>query len=131
MDKKKPLTDAEKVDLGHTGELKVGDHIWLSGGYDPDPEWLNGNKGYWGTVDSFIPGQGEEPAAVIRLDRRITVKNVTGDILVLELRWKGAKWGDRGAVHIELCDFLPEEKPWKDRKQGIWVESHAEYRKTK
>jgi hypothetical protein len=30
-------------------------------------------------------------------------------------------------VHIELCDFVPEAKPWDDRRRGVWVESHATY----
>lgn len=116
--------------LGSHGELATNDRIWLSGGYD-DAKWLSGNEGYFGTVISFIPGQNSEPAALIRLDRKITSDNVTGDILVLELRWIGAKWGDQGVVHVELCDFMPEKITWKDRRQGKWVESHASYKKIK
>jgi hypothetical protein len=32
-----------------------------------------------------------------------------------------------GTVHLELCDFEPEDRPWKTRRQGTWVESHASY----
>jgi hypothetical protein len=39
-DKKRPMTDREKISLGHTGELMVNDRIWLSGGYDPASKWL-------------------------------------------------------------------------------------------
>jgi hypothetical protein len=124
------MTDTDKVRMGLTGELKVKDRIWLAGGYDPEPEWLNKSQGYSGTVEFFIPGQNKEPAAVVKLDKKITVQNITGDILVLELRWgNDAKWGDEGIVHLELCDFVPEHRTWKERKQGKWIESHAHYRK--
>jgi hypothetical protein len=129
LDKNRPMTDAEKTIIGLTGELKVNDRIWLGGGYEPDPEWRHKGKGYPGTVEFFMPGQNEEPAAVVKLDKKITVEGITGDILVLELRSKGAKWGDEGIVHLELCDFVPERRPWKERKQGKWIESHAHYRK--
>jgi hypothetical protein len=131
MDKNRPLTDDEKVSLGHTGKLEVYDRIWLSGGYDPDPRWLAHNGGHYATVESFIPGQNTEPAVIARLDKKITVENTTGDILVMELRWEGTRWGDEGVVHLELCDFAPEHKPWKERRQGKWIESHASYRKIK
>ena len=114
--------------LGQYGDLRIKDRIWLSGGYD-EAKWLSGTPGYFGTVHSYIPGQNETPAAVIKLDQKITVEDVTGDILVLELRWEGAKWGEQGVVHIELCDFIPEPKSWRERKQGKWVESHASYTK--
>lgn len=91
------------------------------------PQWLCGRNEHIGTVIRFMPGQNEDPAAVIKLDSPITVEGTTGDIIILELRYVGAKWKDRETVHIELCDFEPEPKPWKERKQGKWVESHASY----
>ena len=127
--KRGPMTDTERIDLGLTGALKVNDRIWLSGGYDPEPKWLGHSQGYYGTVESFIPGQNRESAVMVKLDNKITVENTTGDILIMELRWEGAKWGDKGFVHLELCDFVPDRKPWKDRKQGKWIESHASYKK--
>lgn len=112
------------------GELKPNDRVWLSGGYE-DTRWLCGKTGYSGIVMTFIPGQNKEPAAVIRLDEKIDFEGASGDVLVLELRWTGSTWDDQGVVHVELCDFIPEHKTWKDRKQGKWVESHASYRKIK
>lgn len=75
----------------------------------------------------FIPGQNEASAAVIKLDELITAGDVTGDTLVLELRYVGASWGSTETVHVELCDFTPEAKKWQERRQGKWVESHATY----
>lgn len=111
--------------------LKEKDRIWLCGGYDMEPKWLSGNEGYFGEVIIFIPGQNKEPAAVIKLEEAITVDNLTGDIVILELRYVGAKWKSEGIVHIELCDSMPEAKPWQDREQGKWIESHASYKKVK
>jgi hypothetical protein len=45
-----PATEDEKAMMGYIGELKVNDRIWLSGGYDPYPEWLQKSQGYSGTV---------------------------------------------------------------------------------
>jgi hypothetical protein len=108
-------------------KLKTGNRIQLSGGYDMDPPWRCGKDHYMGTVVSFIPGQNTEPAAVVELDTPITVEGITGKIVVLELRYVGAKWSGHGTVHIELCDFVPEPKSWSQRRQGKWVESHASY----
>ncbi len=107
--------------------MNIGDRVSLWGGYDMHPAGLAGGTGYTGEMIAFIPGQNDEPAAVVRLDQRITVEGAEGQIVVLELRYVGQKWESRGTVHIELCDFVPEPKRWQDRRQGKWVESHARY----
>lgn len=110
-----------------SGNLEVGDSVRLSGGYEMEPKWLGGKDGYAGTVVDFIPGQNQAPSAVVKLDHAITFDDVTGDIVILELRYKGAKWGQRETVHVELCNFLPDRASWKSRKRGVWIESHASY----
>jgi hypothetical protein len=107
--------------------MQTGDRVRLSGGYDFEPTWLSGRASVEGAVVDFIPGQNDTAAAVIRLDASITAKGVTGDVLVLEIRYVGATWETTGIVHIELCDFTPERKRWQDRQKGNWVESHATY----
>jgi hypothetical protein len=109
--------------------LEIGDRIQIGGGYDMEPQWLHGNKHYTGTVRAFIPGQNELPAAVIELDDEVVFEKVAGLYLVLELRYMGVEWREKETVHVELCDFMPEEKSWQDRRQGKWVESHASYQK--
>ena len=109
--------------------LRVGERIELGGGYDREPAWLAGKVRVAGTVHHFMPGQNNLPAAVIKLDAPITVEGLTGNILVLELRYVGGEWESTGTVHVELCDFEPEEKRWQDRRHGKWVESHATYRR--
>ncbi len=109
--------------------LLVDDRIELSGGYDFKPTWLGERSSLVGKVASFIPGQNDLPAAVIALDEPLTVDGVSGHIVVLEQRYKSSAWTLTGDVHVELCDFLPEPKRWQDRRQGRWVESHAQYKR--
>jgi hypothetical protein len=110
-------------------ELRVEDRIWMYGGYDMEPKWLGNEKGYFGRVICFIPGQNDTPAAVVKLENPITVDNLTGDVVVLELRYVGAEWKNQATVHIELCGFMPEPKRWQERRKGMWIESHATYEK--
>jgi hypothetical protein len=105
--------------------ISEGDRVRMSGGYDMEPRWLQEQTHYLGRVSGFIPGQNDTPALVVELDSPISVEGMTGRILVLELRYVGAQWGATNIVHVELCDFQPELKAWKYRKQGKWVESHA------
>jgi len=79
-------------------------------------------------VERFIPGQNETPAMVVRLDQPTKMDGVTADLAVLELRYLGASWRSGETVHVELCDFEPESKPWKDRRRGIWVASQVTVR---
>lgn len=107
--------------------LQAGDRMRLSGGYSFEPAWLAGEASVEGMVAEFIPGQNNRPAAVIKLDAPITAEGITGDVLVLELRYADATWEAKGVIHVELCDFPPEPRRWRDRRQGKWVESHATY----
>lgn len=109
-------------------DIRIGDRLKLWGGYEQEPLWLGGNVSVTGTVEKFIPGQNTEKAMVVRLDVPLSAKGVTGRIIVLELRYVGARWAGQGVAHVELCDFEPEDKPWKDRRQGVWVESHASFK---
>jgi hypothetical protein len=110
--------------------LNVGDRVRLSGGHERKPKWLAGKDFYAGTVMNFIPVQSRTPAAIVKLDHAITFDQITGYILVLELRYESAKWTEKGTVHVELCDFEPEVTSTKFSKQGKWVESHATYVKS-
>ena len=113
------------------GKLNVGDRVRVGGGYDMQPQWLGGRQYYSGTVKALIPGQNDMPAVVVVLAADAAFEDYAGKYLVqnLELRYAGATWTETGTVHVELCDFEPEARPWQDRRQGKWVESHATYRK--
>lgn len=107
--------------------LQIGDKIELTGGYDYDPLYLKSppSSKRSGVIVQFIEGQNEEPAAVVKLDEEISGQKITGDIIILELRHVGQTWQEPTPVHIELCDFMPENKTWKERKQGEWIEAAA------
>jgi len=113
--------------------LDVDDRLRVFGGYDMDPAWLApAPNGYVGAVIGFLPGHNEQPAALVELDEEAVIPElrdlgpVRGRYLVLELGHEGSDWSTpRPRTHVELCDFRPEAKPWKDRRQGAWVESHA------
>lgn len=54
--------------------LAAGDRVRVFGSYWFDDNWLDPSPdGYTGTVRTFIPGQNEQPAAVVELDREIGV----------------------------------------------------------
>jgi hypothetical protein len=89
-----------------------GDRVCLSGGYDLEPRWLGGKSQVQGTITNFIPGQNDTRAIIVRLDPPISVDDVSGEIVILELRYEGEEWRDRNTVHVELCDFVPEPKAW-------------------
>lgn len=107
--------------------MEIGDSVKLYGGYDYEPAWLVNGDHKIVTVLKFIPGQYSEPAAVVKLAAPITVDSATGDILVLEIRHQGAKWLKESIVHIELCNFIPDDTRWQDRKQGLWAGAAASY----
>ena len=116
------------LDITRMKKLDVGNKVQLSGGYDYDPIYLKKPQASkrTGTIIQFIKGQNTMDAAVVKLDEIIYGEKLSGDIVVLELRQVGATWLDsKPIVHIELCDFIPENKPWKDRRQGEWVEAAA------
>lgn len=110
--------------------LKIGDKIELYGGYDWDPLYLRDplSSTRSGTVIQFIEGQNKNPAAIIKLDQKISGEIIMGDIVVLELRYEEQTWDTPSPVHVELCDFMPEDKSWIERKQGEWVEGAASLR---
>jgi hypothetical protein len=116
--------------------LSIGDPVHVGGGYDMDPAWLAANPdGYDGTVVEIIPGQNEEPAVVVELERELVLpdgagnvrgREVRGRFLVLELRNVGPTWAQPHlVVHVEVCVERPPPRRWSERPQGAWVESHA------
>jgi hypothetical protein len=107
-------------------KMKIGDRVFLTGGYDTKPEWLSGGTGYHGSIEKFIPGQNDTLAAVVRFEQPVVTSGLTANYAVLELRYEGTTWiSSRETVHVELCDFVPDDIRWQDRQQGRWVESHA------
>ena len=110
--------------------LVVGDRVHLSGGYEMPPAWLGGAEAVDGEVVAFVPTDGGMGSVAVRLDAPLTHDGDSGNVLVLSLRYAGAAWGRSGIVHLELCESVPENRP-PGEQVGIWIESHASYRKLK
>lgn len=107
--------------------LEIGDTVKLFGGYDYDPLFLKIPPAdeRIGVVINFIAGQNKKEVAVIKFDEEISGREISGDILVIQLRYVDQTWNDPNPVHIELCDFVPENKPWNERRKGEWIEAAA------
>ncbi len=111
-------------------KLQVGDQIELTGGYDDRPLYLKNPPASrrTGVVTKFIEGQNRDLAAVVKLDDVISGRTLTGNMLILELRYEDQSWATTGPVHIELCKTGPTSRPWKERPKGEWIEAAASFR---
>ncbi len=109
-----------------TNALKVGDNIELYGGYYDDPLYLKNpaEEKRTGVVIQFIPEQNKS-ATVVRLNKIIKGDSISGNILILRLRYVGQTWETPSPVGLELCDFMPEIKNWANRRHGEYVEAAA------
>ncbi len=106
--------------------MKPGDRVFLSGGYDMEPEWLCGRRGHRGVIERLLPGRNENSAVLVRLDEPIQVQGVLGQYIVMKLRYVGATWdADQATASVELCGMVPDANARKERRQGKLVESHA------
>jgi hypothetical protein len=108
--------------------LESGDRVLVSGGYDPEPEWLVGVEGHAGTLERFSPQEDGSSAAIVRLDAPTTAGEVTGGVLVMNLRNVGATWSSGAIAHIHLCESDPETGSAENSPRCEWVESHASLR---
>jgi len=111
--------------------MKPGDKIWLFGGRERTPAWRKGTDTLVATVeDILVGGEGGEARLLARLSRPLTVNGVTGDLLLLSLRYRGAVWSDAGICHIVLCAEPPGSgRWWEDKGRFTWIESYAGFQK--
>lgn len=107
--------------------MRAGDRVRLYGGYDAPVPWLGGKEERTGTCIGFLSEEDKRTTAVVELDEPVACKGTTGKHVLLRLRYVGARWAKREIVHVELCDFLPDERTHKEKKRGVWVESHSNY----
>ncbi len=103
-------------------ELRAGCRVCVWGGYEPAPQWLAGGVGYLGAFVEFVQSRRGGRAAVVQLDRPITVGGATGQLIVIELRYPGTVWSSGETVSVELCDSRPSGETECRR---VAVESHA------
>jgi hypothetical protein len=111
--------------------LSIGDRVWLWGGYDNEPQWLQGVDGYSGRVDGFLSSDSQtQSCALIRLDSPMTLHDVNTSLLALCLRYADAQWADEGVCDVRLCSEAPGTSNWKqDQARFPLVESHACYQR--
>jgi len=112
-------------------ELKIGDKIEISGGYDYNIRWLRKIEAgkVLGVVKEVFGKDNSKTNAIVELDDKIKVDKFEGKYLILSTRYENQEITElKGTVHLELFDFYPESKPWNERKQGEWIESHASYK---
>jgi hypothetical protein len=111
--------------------MKPGDRLWLFGGWDRNPAWRGVNDSVVATVeDVLLAGDGGQARLLARLAQPLTLNGVTGELLLLSLRYRGAEWSDAGICHIVLCAEPPGPgKWWEDKSRFTWVESHAGFQK--
>ena len=124
----RPTSHKTNVDLDLGELLKVGDRVFVYGGYYMIPEWLNGNDGYWGSIEHFIPRADNTPVALVRLEKTITSGEVSGNRVVLSLRHTGATWRSGVNVHVLLYEVEPSLESWPREHEGKWIESAATIR---
>lgn len=111
--------------------LEVGDQIWLSGGYDMEPAWLDGRNGYTATVIDFAEFD-LGMLVIAKLDQKLKSNALESDIILMQLRYKNSVWDDKEHVHIFFTsetpsvEFVSEE--WLSNN-AVWIESHANYKK--
>jgi hypothetical protein len=109
--------------------------IRIRGGFDDLPRRRSGHDVVTGTIEAWMPGQNTEPACLVHLDDPVTAegdiggdrRTVTGEYVVLELRYAGQVWERSGVVHVELCAERPPPLPWAERSPGAWVAAQAVY----
>ena len=123
----------------------VGDRVDIFGGYEGDPEWLQGDNGYVGTIrelegksavvelDSelnLLPLDGKDSAWRIwgrKLDDPARIGSPRGRWLLLRQGWIGSMWNEpTDRLHVILCNEEPTcEVADLNQVNGAWVESHA------
>jgi hypothetical protein len=123
----------------------VGDRALVTGGYEQDPDWLQGGEGYVGTItevrDKFaiveldteltLPSLGRaDPRWRVwgrRLDDPDRITSPSGKWLLLRQGWVGSLWNDpTDRLHVVLCRERPTIVAAESNLiYGAWVEGHA------
>lgn len=124
----------------------VGDRVLVTGGYDPNPDWLQDGSGYHGTIcelrdkiavveldsELILPSMDrKDPAWRIwgrKLEDPDRISSPRGKWLLLCQGWVGSVWNEpTDRLHVVLCDQEPNiEVNNANQISGAWVESHAQ-----
>jgi hypothetical protein len=123
----------------------IGDRVRVTGGFDQDPDWLEGKDGYTGSI-TLVEGDH----AIVELDEVMELEwrgknggfedfgegsfrkrglepRPRGQWLALMHGWAGQDWREPiGRLHVGLCASPPNFKKMPfGGGIGVWVESHA------
>jgi hypothetical protein len=132
--------------MSHPRGFSPGDRVLVTGGYDMEPEWLNGGDGYIGTLTEVTGA-----SATVELDTELELKATDGgwldfggggDTAIGRVRaargrwlavtgaWEGHEWSEPiGRLHVALCRTAPDLAGVPEGGGiGVWIESHATMR---
>ena len=113
--------------------LKPGDRIRLSGGYDPQPQWLRGREAHRARVVRFVDNKmkqrrgDERLSALVEFDEELEFEGLRGKYGMLLLRYRGQCWEHSGTVHVNLLDTGINDISEMVEASSRWMESHAQY----
>lgn len=110
--------------------LRPGDRLRIFGGHEMPAPWLGGRRDVQGAVEAVLDNGGPG-VVVVRLDEYLRVaapgRGGAGSIAILELRFRGARWGRREVVSVRLAESMPHRAA--EVVAFPAVESHAVYRR--
>ena len=113
--------------------MKIGDRIRLFGGYDMEPQWLQGRNEYFANVLSYLDNNDErrsvagQVSALIEFDESIEFAGISGKYGLVDLRYSNQSWENSGPVHVTLLKDKIDTINEKIKESSRWMESHAFY----
>ena len=106
---------------------RIGQGVVLSGGYDMDPKWLQGQERRYAHIVKEKPRNDSPCALVVEFDKPFEIDGYQARFAVLQLRYVGARWRTGETCHIVVSDVLPEDGQDIGKDKSKWVESHATF----
>jgi hypothetical protein len=113
--------------------VNIGDRLRLSGGYDMNPQWLQGRNEYYARVVAFLennkkrPSLSERKSTLIEFDEPIEFEDLAGKFGLLDLRHVGQVWENTGSVQVFLLKEKINSIEERNQESSRWMESHATY----
>lgn len=116
--------------------VRIGERVWVVGGYYGANPCTGGDQGLYGVVTGFENGDGASRCVVLLDHWAECQSSATRDQLV-SYKWlictrrhHGAEWDHDAAVHVEISDVDPLAHTLHHTKNRHWVEGAATLRVT-
>lgn len=107
--------------------LQIGDHVRLHGGHQEPPLWLQGRPDVRGQVMALVIRNGRAGYEVV-LDSPVVWNDTPYTFVLMQLRFKGARWLQSSVVAVELWASAPSlAAAGTGEVRHEYVESHAAY----